>query len=266
MPPSRVPPSRAVADPQSILITGASSGIGEALALAYAAPGVTLHISGRNPARIAAVAEACRGKGAVAAGRAIDVTDAAAMAAWIADTDAERPLDLIIANAGISNSTAGDGDADVRTRRIFAINVDGVVNTVLPALKVMQARRCGQIALVASVAGFRGLPTSAAYSASKAAIKNWGEALRGEHRDSGIAVNVICPGWVTSRITDANTFSMPLIMPAERAAAVIKRGLAADKARIVFPWIMYVAAWLLAALPPAWTDPILVRQIAARKD
>ncbi|MEK9670994.1 MAG: SDR family NAD(P)-dependent oxidoreductase [Rhodospirillaceae bacterium] len=251
--------------PKHILITGASSGIGLALAEIYAGPGVTLYLSGRDRARTQAAAEACRKLGADAAARVIDVTDAQAMAAWIAECDGLTPLDLIIANAGVSNSTSGEGDRAARTRRIFAINVDGVVNTVLPALDAMTARRRGQIAIIASIAGFRGLPTSSAYSASKAAVKNWGEALRGEVWETGVRVNVVCPGWVTSRITKANKFPMPMLMEAPKAARIIKRGLAKDKARIVFPWPMHICVWLLSLLPPAWTDPILIRGIKGKE-
>jgi short-subunit dehydrogenase len=251
--------------PKSVLITGGSSGLGRALALAYAGHGTTIHLSGRDEKRVEAVAAECRARGADAQGRVIDVTDADAMAAWIKEADGKTPLDLVIANAGITNSTSGLADGTARTRRILAVNVDGVVNTVLPALAAMDARNRGQVALVSSIAGFRGLPTSSAYSASKAMVKTWGEGLRGERLKTGVRVNVICPGWVESRITDANTFDMPFLMAADKAAAIIRRGLARDDARIVFPWQMHLAVWLLAALPPAWTDPILNRKLAGRE-
>ncbi|PIW30219.1 MAG: short-chain dehydrogenase [Rhodospirillales bacterium CG15_BIG_FIL_POST_REV_8_21_14_020_66_15] len=251
--------------PTAVLITGGSSGIGRALALSYAGHGTAIHLSGRDKARVEAVAAECRERGAVAEGRVIDVTDAEAMVGWIADADARTPLDLVIANAGITNSTSGLPEGPERTRRILAVNIDGVVNTVLPALAAMDARDRGQVAIVASVAGFRGLPTSSAYSASKAAVKAWGEALRGERLTTGVRVNVICPGWVESRISENNRFDMPFLMTADRAAAAIRRGLARDTARIVFPWQMHMAVWLLAALPPAWTDPILNRYMAGRE-
>lgn len=251
--------------PKTILITGGSSGIGHALALAYAGHGVTLYVSGRDKDRVEAVAEECRARGATAEGRVIDVTDAGAMAAWIADADGKTPLDLVIANAGITNSTSGLKDGPERTRRILSVNIDGVVNTMLPALAAMDSRGRGQAAIVASIAGFRGLPTSSAYSASKAAVKAWGEALRGERLATGVRVNVICPGWVESRISQNNTFDMPFLMPADAAAAAIRRGLARDKARIVFPWPMHLAAWLLGALPPSWTDSLLHRAMRGRE-
>jgi short-subunit dehydrogenase len=252
--------------PRSILITGASSGIGEALAYAYAAPGVTLALSGRDRERIAAVAEACRSKGAVVEARAVDVTDRALTEAWIEDADARAPLDLVIANAGISGGTGGSsgkGEGPLQTRRIFDINVTGLLNTVLPAIPPMQRRGGGQLALMSSAASFRGMPGAPAYSASKAAVRAYGEALRGALRPAGIRVSVICPGFVRSRMTDANPFPMPLLMDAERAARIIRRGLERDRARIAFPFPTYFAAWLMGVLPPALTDP-LFRKLPAK--
>ena len=245
--------------PRSILITGASSGIGEALALDYAAPGVTLALSGRDVRRLAAVADACRAKGAVVEASAVDVTDRAAMERWLAAADARRPLELVIANAGISGGTSGAGEGPSQTRRIFEINVTGLLNTVLPAIPPMRERGQGQIALMSSVAAFRGMPSAPAYTASKAAVRAYGEALRGVLAPAGIRVSVICPGFVRSRITQANRFPMPLLMDAGRAARIIRRGLARDRARIAFPFPTYFTTWLLGALPPALTDPLVRR-------
>jgi len=242
--------------PRSILITGASSGIGEALARDYAGPGVTLALSGRDRDRLAAVADACRAKGAVVEARAVDVTDRAVMEAWVEDADTRAPLDLVIANAGISGGTSGKGEGPLQTRRIFEINLTGLLNTVLPAIKPMQRRGGGQLALMSSAASFRGMPGAPAYSASKAAVRAYGEALRGALRPTGIRVSVICPGFVRSRITDTNPFPMPLLMDSERAARIIRRGLERDRARIAFPFPTYFVAWLLGALPPALTDPL----------
>ncbi len=250
-------------EPRSIVITGASSGIGEALARHYAASDVALALTGRDAARLAAVADACRERGADVRSRLVDTTDREAMAAWLAEIDAAKPIDLLIANAGISGGTGGTGEAlgesAGQTRRIFAVNLDGVLNSVLPVLPPMRARRRGQIALMSSLAAFRGFPGAPAYCASKAAVRVWGEALRGELQADGVEVSVICPGFVVSRMTAVNRFRMPLLMSAERAAAVIARGLARNRARIAFPLPMYVGSWLLGALPPWLTAPLLRR-------
>lgn len=248
-----------VASPRSLLITGASSGIGEALALAYALPGATLALSGRDQGRLDSVAERCRDQGADVHAAAVDVRNSTAMAAWIAEADARAPLDLVIANAGISSGTSGTAGDGERIRALFAINVDGVLNTVLPAVECMRGRRHGQIALISSIAAFRGFAGASAYCATKAAVKVFGEGLRLELVEHGIAVSVVCPGYVTSRMTAKNAFPMPFLMPADKAARIIVRGLARDRARIVFPLPMHIAVWLLGALPPAWIDPLLRR-------
>ena len=238
-----------MADFSSIVITGASSGIGEALALDYARPGVNLALTGRDGARLATVVGACAARGAAVRAETIDVTDRPRLAAWLHAFDDERPIDLVIANAGVSIDKRGAGVDPEITRHTFAVNVDGVFNTVLPLLPRLQARRKGQIALVSSLAGFVGLPRSAAYCASKAAIRVWGEGLRYRLKPQGIGVSVICPGFVTSRMTEGNSFPMPFLMDAPRASAIIRRGLAANKARIAFPLRLRSIVWLVEALP-----------------
>ncbi len=242
------------ANPMNILITGASSGIGAALARGYSKQGRYLALSGRDAARLQTVADECRDSGAEVEAETIDVRDRDAMAAWIARIEADHPLDLAIANAGISGGTANGGESDEQAREIFAVNLAGVLNTLSPAVTAMKIRQRGQIAIVSSVAGFRGLPSAPAYSASKAAVKVYGEALRGALFNDGIGVSVICPGFVVSRMTDSNDYAMPLIISAERAATIIINGLARNRARIAFPWPMYLAIWLMSALPPQLTD------------
>ncbi|MCG8360720.1 MAG: SDR family NAD(P)-dependent oxidoreductase [Kiloniellales bacterium] len=245
--------------PHAILITGASSGIGEALARGYAAPEVRLFLTGRNAARLDAVAQACEQAGASTEAKALDVLDHEGLAAWIEHIDQASPLDLVIANAGISAGTGDGGENEAQAREIFAVNLDGVINTVLPAASRMRRRGKGQIAIMSSLAGFRGFPGAPAYCASKAAVRIWGEALRGELAQDGVRVSVICPGFVRSRMTAANPFPMPLLMDAEKAAAIIRRGLARNRARIAFPWPLAAAVWCLAALSPRVTDLALRR-------
>ncbi|MDF1749720.1 MAG: SDR family NAD(P)-dependent oxidoreductase [Alphaproteobacteria bacterium] len=242
----------------SILITGASSGIGEAVALAYAerygTTGCKLALSGRDADRLDAVAKACRGKGAEVTGTVLNVTDQTAMRDWIEAVDTTAPLDIVIANAGISG-----GDEEESVRKIFDVNLTGVLNTVHPALDRMLARGHGTIGMVSSIAGNRGLPSAPAYSASKAAVLAYGEGLRGRFAGHGVTVCVICPGFVRSRITDANSFKMPFFMEADRAARIIMDGLSQGRAKISFPWQMRLIGWLLRALPSGICTRLLSR-------
>lgn len=246
-------------DPRGIFITGASSGIGEALALHYAASGVRLLLTGRDAGRLADVATRCRARGAVVETTTIDVTDGPALAAWIRARDAEVPVDLVIANAGISAGSGGGVETEAQARAIFAVNLDGVLNSIHPLIPAMVARRRGQIALMSSLASFRGMPGAAAYCGSKAAVRVYGEALRGDLAGQGVDVSVICPGFVVSRMTAVNRFPMPFLMDATRAASIIARGLAAGKGRVAFPFPTYAVSWLLGVLPPGLVDSLLAR-------
>ena len=246
-------------NPQHILITGASSGIGEALALYYAEKNVTLFLCAQNIERLKSVARRCREKRAEVFAEKIDVTDAAAMENWISRCDQIAELDLVIANAGISAGPGITGESSETTRKIFAVNVGGVLNTVLPALEKMSPRRRGQIAMLSSLAGYRGLPSAPAYSGSKNAVRAWGEALRGYMKPYGIEVNVICPGFVVSRITAKNKFPMPFLMPADKAATIIAQKLRKNKGRITFPPALAFSAWLMSCLPAPVAEFILTK-------
>jgi len=168
------------------------------------------------------------------------------MAAWLGSLG---PVDLAIANAGISAGTGGDGESEEQARRIFATNLDGVLNTIHPLLPGMLARGQGHIALVSSLAGYRGMPGAPAYSASKGAVRMLGEALRPELLPKGVAVTVICPGFVRTPMTAVNNFPMPFLMEADDAAQLIKRRLTRGPAQIVFPLPVYLGALLLSMLP-----------------
>ncbi len=245
--------------PRSVLITGASSGIGEALALAYAAAESNLALTGRDGGRLDAVADACRARAARVRRALIDVTDRDAMARWIDEVDTAAPIDLVIANAGISAGPGGDHESEQQTRKVFAVNLDGVFNTVLPLIPKFVARGRGQIALMSSLASFGGFPGAPAYCATKAAIRIWGEGLRGDLHLHGVEVSVICPGFVGNHTAARTRFPKPFLMPADQVAAIIKRGLARNRGRIAFPLPMYFVAWLAGALPPILSDPMFRR-------
>lgn len=249
-------PSNQAVSPSSVLITGASSGIGAALARAYAAPGVHLALGGRSAERLAAVAAECRAAGASVGERLVDVTDREAMAAWIREADAERPLDLVVANAGLSGPQTPPHD-------IVAVNVLGVLNTVEPAIPRLLARGGGRLALMSSLAAFRPTPTTPAYGASKAAVLAYGEALRAQLAAQGVGVSVLCPGFVRTSMTAGTRSPLHVALTAERAAAIIKAGLDRGRARIVFPRAAYLATRAAAALPPALVEA-LVRRLRGR--
>jgi len=227
------------------LITGASSGIGEALALACAQQGDTLFLCGRNHARLETVAEKCRAAGATTYVDVMDVADTCKMSLWIGRCDDIAPLDRVFANAGVST---GD-ETEANVRNTFAINVGGCLNTVLPSIELFEKRGHGQIIITASIAGYGPLKACPSYSATKACVKTWGLALRGMLASKGIKVSVVCPGFIRSRITDGNTCPMPFFMEADKAAEIILGRANRNVGLIAFPWPMRFAAWLLSALP-----------------
>ncbi len=250
-------------NPKSILITGASSGIGEALALLYADKGIFLALNGRNSERLEAVALKCQGQGATVESKVVDVSHQADMNDWIKDVNAMNPIDLVIANAGISGGIGNHphGEPVENARKIFDVNVNGVFNTIEPIIEIMAKRTLrstqgirGQIALVSSLAGYRGWSTAPAYTASKGAVRFYGEAQRSPLAQQKIELNVICPGFVTSRITAKNNFSMPMKISAEKAANIIKSGLEKNKGRIAFPAPVHFVTWLISILPDSFAQ------------
>jgi len=236
--------------PKSVLITGASSGIGKALSLQYAQKGIVLHLCGRNKNRLKDVENLCHQKGAKVFTYLFDTTDEKNAEKAIQKAYQKAPLDLVIANAGVSGGVLGTDETPLSVRQIMQTNVFGTLNTVLPAIEVMK-KRGGQIALVASLAGYRGMGSCPAYSASKACVKAFGEALRGQHKYKNLRFTTICPGFIETPLTDKNKFYMPFLMKADKAAKLIKKRLEGAPALIAFPWIMAFGAWFGGALP-AW--------------
>jgi NADP-dependent 3-hydroxy acid dehydrogenase YdfG len=246
---------------RSILITGASSGIGKALALVYAGRGVALALTGRNAERLEAVAAAARALGAEVEAGVVDVRDQAAMATWIGAADARRPIDLCIANAGITTGLGpGELYEDPRAvRAILSSNLTGVLNTAEPLIGPMCERGNGQIAFIGSIAGLRGLPYSPAYCAAKAAVHAYSEALRGRLGPAGVGVSLIIPGFVKTPLNDSIDAMKPFEISGAEAALRIRRGLDRRKPVIAFPWPLYFAARLARILPVGLVDAILAR-------
>jgi NADP-dependent 3-hydroxy acid dehydrogenase YdfG len=238
----------------SILITGAAGGIGTALAKAYAAPGVHLFLGDIEVERLENLASQCRSLGAQTWSTVVDVTNRQDMAAWITQSHQIRALDLVIALAGISRGTRSREETTAETREVFAINLDGMLNTVEPAIPLFRDRGQGQLALMSSLAGSRGFPVAPSYCATKAAIRVYGEALRCRLLRENIVVSVINPGFVKSTLTDANPYPMPFRVSAEQAARTIKTRLAKGQARICFPLPIAAGSYVLRLLPQSLLD------------
>ncbi len=247
-------PGLAVSGFSAVVITGASRGLGAALARRCAAPGVRLLLIARSEAALAEVARDCAARGAVARVAAVDVCDAAAMAGALAAFEADGPVDLVIANAGTSAGTAPDGapETGAAAARQVAVNLLGAMHLVGPVLPGMIARRRGTIGLIASVAAWRGLPDMPGYCASKAGLRAWGEGLRAAHMHRGIRVSVICPGFFESAMGARFMGPRPLLLTLDQAAERSWRALVAGKAQAVFPapmgWLMRLLGLLPARL------------------
>jgi short-subunit dehydrogenase len=224
-----------------VVITGASSGIGEALARYYAAQGATLGLISRR--------------------HGVDVTDEAAMAAAAQDFIRRHGVpDLVIANAGIATGTESADLRDVaKLRKLLEVNVTGLATTFAAFAPAMRAAGRGTLAGIASVAGFRGLAGNGAYSASKSAAITWMESLRAELYGSGVSVVCVCPGYIDTPMTQVNRFRMPFLLTADEAARRIARVIAARRRLAVIPWQMALVSVLLRALPGWLYDRIASR-------
>jgi short-subunit dehydrogenase len=228
-----------------VFLTGASSGLGEALAHHYAKRGATLGLFARREAELARVA-AAMGPATVAL-YAGDVRDGAALANAGADFIARFGApDIVIGNAGISRGTLTSEPGDVSAfKAVFDTNVQGLVQTFSPFVAAMTHARSGTLVGIASVAGFRGLPGSGAYSASKAAAITYLESLRVELRGTGVSVATICPGFVSTPMTARNPYRMPFLLAPDKAARLIARAIERGRRFYVLPWQM---AWVARAL------------------
>lgn len=237
-----------------VLITGASSGIGEALAVHYAKLGTKhLSICGRNKERLDNVANNCSQYGATVETKILDVTSANETAKWIKECNEKQVINLVFANAGVATLE----ETSENVLNTFNINIMGVANTVLPTVELFKkapSEQIKHIAIVSSIAGYHGMPTCPSYSASKACVKAWGEGLRLSLKHLGINVSTICPGFIRSRITDKNTCPMPFFMEADKSACIIAKQIEKNVGLIAFPWQMRFATWAGSILPNCISD------------
>jgi len=226
-----------------IVITGASSGIGAALARYYASEDSVLGLIARRPGN-----QTPKGK---VTHYQVDVTDESALAAAARDFIARFGApDLVIANAGVSTGTSGEDINDIaKLRRVLEVNTVGLAATLAAFAPAMRQAGRGTLAGIASVAGFRGLAGNGAYSGSKAAARIWMESLRAELYGSGVSVICICPGYIDTPMTRVNRFRMPFLLSADEAAPRIARAIAARRRLAVIPWQMALASVLLRAMP-----------------
>lgn len=243
----------------SILITGATSAIGFALAMEYAQAGARLYLQGRNVAKLNEVATACRQQGAEVVTRQLDVRDFAALDSWLRELGV---LDLVIINAGVNTNIgpAGEPEPWGEVEALLDVNLKSAMLIAQAVLPAMRQHGSGQIAFLSSLAGYFGLPVTPAYSASKAGVKAYGEALRGWLAGEGIRVNVIMPGYVKSPMCDAMPGPKPFLWTPQRAARTIRRGLQRNQARISFPFPLNLGSWFLAVLP-AGLSSLIVRMV-----
>jgi len=254
MQPEGRPPS-----PRTVLITGASRGIGAALATSYAEAGRILLLMARDGQKLDAVAAECRALGAAVETATVDVRDRAAMAGCIRRLDAANSVDLVIANAGVPGSIGADGSPEPPdlAQAVFDVNLTGAVNTISPLIEPMRRRGGGHIAAICSLAALYPFPNTPSYSASKAALATWVRAVGIAHGDDGIRITVVFPGFIETDMSARVIGPRPMIQSAAMAAVRIRRGLDRGRKTIAFPILLRWGIAFLKLLPYDWTKPLL---------
>ena len=241
-----------------VLITGATGAIGSALALEYAQPGRTLTLHGRRVDRLEQVAGQCRAKGACVHVRSLELRDRQALRLWLAEVCAKSVPDLVIVNAGIITAigAGNEGEKPEDAEALVEVNLLAAMATLDGVLPYMRVRGSGQIALMSSLAGYFGLPVMPTYCATKAALKSYGDAMRGWLAPEGVRINVIMPGFVESPLCDVVLGPRFFKWAPPKAARAIRHGLERDRARISFPFPLNLGMWGLSALPACLAIPI----------
>jgi len=237
--------------PDNIAITGASSGLGATLALEYAMPGKNLFISARSQQGLERVGRECRKRGAEVVWRQVDITKADEVENWITEIESAAKIDLLIANAGIFTGHGGDGNLQSADELsdLIKTNLIGTMTTVNAIAPYMQARGCGHIAMISSLAGVQPLADAPAYSASKAGITSYSDALREYMIDYGVTISVILLGHMETAQTKAHIGPLPGIISAQKAARIIHSALDRGKTYVGIPKSMHLLVRLQRLLP-----------------
>lgn len=239
-------------------VTGASSGLGAALAPLFAADGDTVVLTARRAESLEQLADGIRATGGRALPLALDVTDRAAVLDAVRRVEAEAgPVDLLIANAGIGEPTPATRFDSATLERVFRTNVFGVSYCIEAVLPGMIERRAGQIVGISSLAAYRGLPGNASYCASKSAVNALLESLRVELRQHGVTVSIVAPGFVKTPLTARNKFPMPFILDVDDAARRMHRAIRAGRTEYAFPWQLASIVRTGRLLPNALYDRLL---------
>lgn len=241
--------------PSVALVTGASSGLGMGLALRFASDGCAVALAARRADRLDALVERIRGAGGRALACPCDVSDREQVYAAVARTEAELgPVDLLVASAGVGAMTPAQTLDAADLEHILSVNVLGAAYAAEAVLPGMLRRHRGHLVVIGSLTGYGGLPTSAAYSASKAAVKNFFESLRIDLRGSGVAVTVITPGYVKTEMTANNEHPMPFLMELDDAVEVMARGIRRRVPHLSYPRPLSTLTWIGQVFPRRFYD------------
>jgi len=233
----------------TIIITGASSGLGRALAINYSNANNRLFLFARSAERLQETVQMCNQDASDINTIIADVTDSKIMQEHLESIANKHGVDIVIACAGVSAGTLDGPERIPQVNKIFATNVNGVINTIMPIVPHMIRKKSGNIAIVSSMAGFLGLSSAPAYSASKGAARLFSDALGGYLREHNVHVSTIIPGYISTPMTEVNNFPMPFKISANAAATKIVNNIAKNKGVIAFPLIMYYLLKLAGIIP-----------------
>ncbi len=234
---------------KTIIITGASSGLGAALAIEYSNSCDHLFLFARSQERLKKIVDICKQNGSNTIGVIADVTDSEIMQKHLNEISKNYEIDIVIACAGVSAGTLDGPETGTQVNKIFDTNLYGVLNTIMPLVPHMIQKKSGNIVIISSMAGLLGLSSAPSYSASKGAIRLFSDALNAYLKIYNVHVSTVIPGYITTPMTAVNQFPMPFTISAQKAAQKIIKNISKNKGLIAFPKIMYFSMKIMNLLP-----------------